>query len=79
MENKEMKILENSELEQVSGGFVVVDDENDKVWLVRRNGTVISPVPDTQRGVEFAKAYGESTKIMTKEEYKRFFGRDLVW
>ena len=32
-----------------------------------------------EKAEEFAKAYGESTRVVSKEEYKNLFGRDLVW
>ena len=77
MENK--KMLFDEELREVSGGMIVDDGDGKKFWLVRQNGTVISPVPGLEKAEEFAKAYGESTKVVSKEEYKNLFGRDLVW
>lgn len=77
--SKEMKKLEDLTMEEVSGGVIVDDGDGKKFWLVRQNGTVISPVPSREKAVEFAAAYGISTQIMTKEEYARHFGRELVW
>lgn len=77
MENK--KSLFDKELREVSGGMIVDDGDGKKYWLVRQNGTVISPVPGLEKAEEFAKAYGESTRVVSKEEYKNLFGRDLVW
>lgn len=77
--SKEMKALEDLTMEEVSGGVIVDDGDGKKFWLVRQNGTVISPVPSREKAVEFAAAYGISTQIMTKEEYARHFGRALVW
>ena len=77
MENK--KMLFDEELREVSGGMIVDDGDGKKFWLVRQNGTVISPVPGLEKAEEFAKAYGESTRVVSKEEYKNLFGRDLVW
>ena len=77
MENK--KMLFDEELREVSGGMIVDDGDGKKYWLVRQNGTVISPVPGLEKAEEFAKAYGESTRVVSKEEYKNLFGRDLVW
>ena len=71
--------LTDDQLENVSGGIIVDDGDGKKFWLVRQNGTVISPVPGLENAVEFAKAYGESTRVVTQEEYKKLFGRDLVW
>jgi hypothetical protein len=77
--SKEMKKLDDLTMEEVSGGVIVDDGDGKKFWLVRQNGTVISPVPSKEKAVEFAAAYGISTQIMTKEEYARHFGRELVW
>ena len=44
----------------------------------RRDGSVIAPVP-VEKGAEFAKAYGLSDKVVTKEEYRKIFGRELRW
>ena len=78
MSNK-MKALDDLTMEEVAGGVIVDDGDGKKYWLVRQNGAVISPVPGKEKAVEFAKAYGISTQIMTKEEYTRHFGRELVW
>ena len=40
---------------------------------------MISPVPSREQAIDFAKAYNISTQIMTKEEYKKHFGRELKW
>lgn len=77
MEN--MKELNMEELKDVSGGYLVEDPENNKVWLVRQDGTVIAPVPSTEKGIEFAKDFGTSPTILTMDTYKKRFGRDLVW
>ena len=77
--SKEMKKLDDLTMEEVSGGVIVDDGDGKKYWLVRQNGTVISPVPSKEKAVEFAAAYGISTQIMSKEEYARHFGRELVW
>ena len=66
-------------MEEVSGGVIVDDGDGEKFWLVRQNGTVIAPVPNKEKAIEFAKAYSISTQIMTKEEYARHFGRELRW
>ena len=71
--------LSDSDLENVSGGIIVAESGNQKYWLVRQNGTVISPVPTLEKAQEFAKAYGISTSVLSRDEYKAKFGRDLVW
>ena len=77
--SEEMKKLTEQEVEIVSGGVIVDDGNGQKFWLVRQDGTVISPVPSREKAVEFAQAYHISTQIMTKEEYARHFGRELAW
>ncbi len=71
--------MNDQELEAVSGGVIVDDGDGKKFWLVRQDGTVISPVPGREKAIEFAKAYNISTQIMTKEEYARHYGRELAW
>lgn len=71
--------LSDLTMEDVAGGVIVDDGDGEKFWLVRQNGTVISPVPGKEKAIEFAKAYSISTQIMTKEEYARHFGRELTW
>ena len=73
------KTMNDQELEAVSGGVIVDDGDGKKFWLVRQDGTVISPVPGREKAIEFAKAYNISTQIMTKEEYARHYGRELAW
>ena len=71
--------LSDSDLEGVSGGVIVVEAGNQKYWLVRQNGTVISPVPTLEKPQELAKAYGIITKVLTRDEYKSMVGRELTW
>ena len=71
--------LEDADLENISGGLIVDDGDGKKFWLVRQDGTVISPVPGKKKAVEFAEAFHISTKIMTKEEYYEHFHRELRW
>ena len=78
-DEKELLQLSESELEEISGGYVVDDGDGKKYWLIRQNGSVISPVPGREMAQEFAKAYSLSTTVLTREEYKKKFGRELVW
>ena len=76
------KIIEEMDAEDltnVSGGLIVDDGDGKKYWLVRQNGTVISPVPGLKKAQDFIKAYGEDTRVISKEEYRKLYGRDLVW
>ena len=81
MNSKDSKKIELNDLalEDVAGGVIVDDGDGKKFWLVRQDGTVISPVPGREKAIDFAKAYHISEQIMTKEEYERHFGRELVW
>ena len=71
--------LTAEQLDGISGGLIVEEENENKCWLVRENGTIISPVPDRTKAAEFAKAYGLSTRVLTKEEYQKRFGRELKW
>ncbi len=73
------KKMSDQELKAVSGGAIVDDGDGKKFWLIRQDGTVISPVPGREKAIEFAKAYNISTQVMTKEEYARHYGRELAW
>ncbi len=75
----EMKELNLEAMEKASGGFVVSDSETNKFWIVRQDGSIIGPAPTMEQAIEFAKPFGESTTVLSKEEYKVRFGRDLVW
>ena len=77
--SEKMKELSDQMAEEISGGVIVDDGDGKKFWLVRQDGTVISPVPSKEKAVDFAKAYNISQQIMTKEEYARRFGRELAW
>jgi hypothetical protein len=77
--SEKMKELNDQMAEEISGGVIVDDGDGKKFWLVRQDGTVISPVPSKEKAVDFAKAYNISQQIMTKEEYARRFGRELAW
>lgn len=71
--------LKLSEMEQVSGGLVVDNGTGDKYWIIRQDGTVIGPAPILNDAVSFAKAFNTSQDVITMQEYKKRFGRDLVW
>ena len=77
--SEKMKELNDQLAEEISGGVIVDDGDGKKFWLVRQDGTVISPVPGKEKAVDFAKAYNISQQIMTREEYARRFGRELAW
>ena len=68
-----------NEMEKVSGGYVVNDEANSKFWIVRQDGSVIAPAPSMEKAQAFAKDFQTSPTVMTMEEYKKHFGRDLVW
>lgn len=72
------ELMQDEMLEDIAGGYVV-DGGDGKFWLVRQNGTVISPVPEEKMGQDFAKAYGVSADVISKEDYAKRFGRELEW
>ena len=76
---KIMKEMNAEDLTSATGGLIVDDGDGKKYWLVRQNGTVISPVPGLKNAQDFIKAYGEDARVISKEEYRRLYGRDLVW
>ena len=78
MNNEKME-RNMEEMEKMSGGYVVEDGTGSKYWVVRQDGKVIGPAPTLDNAIDFAKAFGVSTKVMTLEEYKNFFGHDLKW
>ena len=47
--------------------------------LIRQDGSVISPAPDRESAISFAKAFSISQDVMTLEEYRKHFGRKLEW
>ena len=73
---KELKL---DDMAQVSGGLVVDNGTGDKYWIIRQDGTVIGPAPTLDDAVVFAKVLNTSQDVITLEEYKKRFGRDLVW
>ena len=73
----EKRGIDLNDLEKVTGGYVVEDGKN--YWIVRQNGSVISPAPDREKAMEFAKIFNTSPTVISVEEYKKIFGRDLVW
>jgi len=68
------------EMAKVNGGYVVLDKEDEnKFWIVRQDGSVIAPAPSLEKAQEFAKAFNVSSTVLTAEEYRNLFGRDLNW
>jgi hypothetical protein len=74
-----IKELNWEEMSQVSGGYVVDNGTGDKFWIVMQDGTVKGYAPTKEKAQEFAKAYGASQTIMTLEQYKARYGRELKW
>ena len=74
-----MKELELEDLEKVTGGWVVDDPEENKFWVIRQNGTVIAPAPTREQAIEVARQFNTSPTVITKEEYKAKYGRELEW
>ena len=78
MDNNMME-LTPEQLEQIKGGYVIRDDANQKFWIVRKDGSVIAPAPDEESAVRFAKTFNTSPDVLTLDEYKDRFGKDLAW
>ncbi len=74
---EEMKVVNTEELENVAGGLIVDDKAANKFWIIKQNGDVIAPSSSREKAIEAAKAFNTSTQIITREEYKKRFGRDL--
>ncbi len=77
--NKNLNELNPEELEQVAGGFVVGDQAQNKYGVIKQDGTLLAPAPSLEKAVEYAKAYNLSTTVLTPEEYKKRFARDMQW
>ncbi|MCR5687907.1 MAG: hypothetical protein K6G58_07805 [Lachnospiraceae bacterium] len=71
--------LTPEELEQVSGGYVIKDEKMNKYGVLRQDGTLLAPAPTLDKAVEYVKSFHVSPQVMTPEEYKDRFGRDLKW
>ena len=74
-----MKELEMHEMEKATGGYVVRDEKEDKFWVVAQDGSVIAPAPSEALAMSFAKTLNVSSTVMTLDEYKNMFGRELKW
>ena len=61
------KVQLDEDLDAVSGGLLVDEGNGKQYWLVRRDGSVIAPVP-VEKGAELDKENESSDKDVTKEE-----------
>ncbi|MBR4502819.1 MAG: hypothetical protein IKP22_13210 [Clostridia bacterium] len=55
------------------------ENDDSKFWLIRQDGTVYAPAPNLEKALEFARTLSLSTEVITREEYVKRFGRELVW
>ena len=78
MRNDQLEKTTLDDLAKASGG-VIVDEGNGKFWVVRQDGTVSAPAPSLEKAIEYAKTLSISTEVLTTEQYKKRFGRDLAW
>ncbi len=74
-----MEEIRMDQMKDAAGGYVVADEKKNQYFIVRQDGTVVGPAPSKAAAQEFAKTFGESATVLTKEEYKRKFGKELVW
>ena len=72
-----MKELNLEQMEQVTGG-VIVDTGEEKLYIVRQDGTVVGPAPKNM-AESFAKTLAVSMEVITAEEYEKRFGRPFQW
>ena len=72
-----MAELKLDEMEKVTGG-VIVDTGEDKLYIVRQDGTVIGPSP-RENAESFARTLNVSTEVITAKEYEKRFGRPFRW
>ena len=78
--SEKMEKLSPEQLEQISGGYIVSDENNNKYYLVKQDGTVLLPAPSKEKALEYAREYDTiNSQLMTVEEYKKHFGRDFEW
>ena len=77
--NRNTKELSPEQLNEIYGGIVVSDRENNKYYMVKQDGSVIAPAPSEEKAQEFIKFYNMSPSIMTLEEYEEHFGREFKW
>ena len=75
----DLKKLSIEELEKVTGGDIVNDVANKRYWLVKQSGEVLGWAPTEESAIVDAKQFGTSTKILTMDEYKSKYGRELKW
>lgn len=78
----EKKVLNLDELKDVTGGTIVVEGEEEgekKFWLIRQDGSVIAPIPSQDMAVQFANSMSVSPDVITKDEYKKRYGREMIW
>lgn len=75
----DMKEMNLNDLEAVSGGDVVKSGDGKQFWIVRHDGTVAGTAPTQELAIQYAKQLNTSPEIITKEQYKAKYGRDLVW
>ena len=75
--SNEAKELSIEEMESVGGGLIV-EDTMGKFWLVRQDGSIISPVSE-DNAVSFAKAFNISTEKISVSDYEKRFGRSFEW
>ena len=78
MRKDQMNEITLDNLEKAGGGVIVAEGDG-RYWVVRQDGSVYAPAPSLEKAKEFAKTLSVSTEVLTKEEYKKRFGRDLVW
>ncbi len=74
-----MEELNLNQMKDIGGGYVVLDPKTNKYMIVRQDGSVVAPAPDQETAIRFARQFNTSGTVLTLDEYKKKFGRDLAW
>ena len=75
MEDKE---LELSDLENINGGLIVQGESWEGFWVVEpKTGKVLAKKYHFGDAVDSARANDVSTTVINKENYKKYYGRDI--
>lgn len=63
---------------QVTGGFVLNNEEKKEIWVVKQDGSKIAPAANLDEARRIAKQYNISPTVLTEKDYKEHYGRDFV-
>ena len=72
-----MEKLDLDQLGQVTGGFVLNNEEKNEIWVIRQDGSKIVPAVNLEEAQKIAKQYNISTTVLNEKDYKKHYGRDF--